>query len=436
MADLLMAPQMMALPAASALTLAITPGDAAQAKAPHGTRADPKMRVSFADLLKSCNDKLPANGAKKPPAAADVAADTLPITDVDSATRPTAALTADPLVPLPLLSPTAPDSAAAATGDSAAIPEALSLADMNPSMDVLAVATQPSSPFSPPPSASPASPGPAAPDPLSPAGVARFMPLVPAPSPSGVAGAVSPGSTFAKRDAREERNSLDGQRSGLLPDTAFARNAPVDKLAAETAIPAETGKPGSLAAAAAAAGESAPDFRAAMERMTNHPAMAGMQPTGAAVATAQPPTVRVETPLGQPGWDQEVGDKLTWMAGNNRQQADLVLNPPQLGRIEVTMIVEGDKLSATFTSANIAVREALENSMARLREVLAEAGIRLGDTHVGAESRQDAKSFATRSDRYPSGNAGHESPVTLMDTIARGSTGSHQGGRGMVDVFA
>ncbi|MDP2822943.1 MAG: flagellar hook-length control protein FliK [Sulfuritalea sp.] len=173
-----------------------------------------------------------------------------------------------------------------------------------------------------------------------------------------------------------------------------------------------------------------------MERLTNHPATVAMQTIGTTSATVQPPSVRVETPLGQPGWGQEMGEKLTWMVSNNRQQADLVLNPPQLGRIEVTLIVEGDKLSATFASPNAAVRETLENSMARLREVLADAGITLGDTHVGAESRQDAKSSNTRNAQHPFGDAGRDSPLIPIDTIAGGPAWRSASGRGMVDVFA
>jgi len=170
------------------------------------------------------------------------------------------------------------------------------------------------------------------------------------------------------------------------------------------------------------------DFHALMER-----AMA-MTPgaTSTAGGTSSTPSLRIDTPLGQPGWHDEMGQKLTWMVGNNRQQADLVLNPPQLGRIEVSLTMNGDQATAIFTSPNPAVREALENSLHRLREVLADAGVSLGQAQVGSESphQSSAKNEPdfgmNESVRYASAI-----PLPAVEAVAR--TGA---GRSMIDVFA
>lgn len=99
-----------------------------------------------------------------------------------------------------------------------------------------------------------------------------------------------------------------------------------------------------------------------------------------------PVAMVINTPLGQPGWHHEIGQQVTWMVGHNHQQADLVLNPPQFGRIEVSLTINGDQATAVFASANPAVREMLEGSLYRLREVLADVGVSLGQTQVGSES--------------------------------------------------
>jgi flagellar hook-length control protein FliK len=71
-------------------------------------------------------------------------------------------------------------------------------------------------------------------------------------------------------------------------------------------------------------------------------------------------------------------------------RAELTLTPPQMGRVEVSISVSGDQTSAAFVSASPAAREALEQALPRLREILAEAGITLGQASVNAESpRQD-----------------------------------------------
>jgi flagellar hook-length control protein FliK len=155
-------------------------------------------------------------------------------------------------------------------------------------------------------------------------------------------------------------------------------------------------------------------------------------PSGATGNSPSGPSLRVDAPMGQPGWHEEMGQKLTWMAGNNHQQADLVLNPPHLGRVEVSLTMNGDQATAVFTSANPAVREALENSLYRLREVLADAGVNLGQTQVGSESpnqsprQRDLDSGINDGLRFTS-------PILPSGAEAAARTGA---GRGMIDIFA
>lgn len=252
-------------------------------------------------------------------------------------------------------------------------------------------------------------------------------------SPLIATNAVAPAPTSGAIDARGGKRDDAAQRGAPAQQVQFERKAPADKLAVEPAISAETAGTGSLATSQRDVGA---DFRSTLDRIASHSGNLALQAGGNAPATAPPPSVRVETGFGQAGWNQEMGEKLTWMVGNGRQQADLVLNPPQLGRIEVTMVIEGDNVSASFASPNAAVREALENSMSRLREVLADAGVALGNTHVGAESRQDAGSMQAKDSRNASGNRFGEPTTVSVEALTGGSRWQNAGGRGMVDVFA
>jgi len=154
-------------------------------------------------------------------------------------------------------------------------------------------------------------------------------------------------------------------------------------------------------------------------------------------ATPAPASTPVSTPVGAPGWGNEVGDKVVWMVGRQETRAELVLNPPQLGRIEVSLTMNGDQADATFISANASVREALENAMPRLREVLQGAGISLGQTQVGAESFQQAAQQQT-GDNSGSGN-GRGKPDDAPHGLALGhehAPGQVKRGIGLVDTFA
>ena len=90
--------------------------------------------------------------------------------------------------------------------------------------------------------------------------------------------------------------------------------------------------------------------------------------------------------VGERGWDQGLGDKLIWMAGQKHSVAELHLNPPDLGPLKITLTLNDDQASAQFVSAHAQVREALEAAMPRLREMLADSGITLGNADVSADA--------------------------------------------------
>lgn len=151
--------------------------------------------------------------------------------------------------------------------------------------------------------------------------------------------------------------------------------------------------------------------------------------------------LRVETPVGARGWDTEVGNRLVWMAGRQESHAELVLNPPQMGRIEVSLSISGDQATAQFVSASPAVREALENALPRLRELLADAGVTLGQAQVGSEST----GHPAAGERENGDNPPHGPMASAADGGGAGSIAGLVGGtanpwlqtgRGLVDVFA
>jgi flagellar hook-length control protein FliK len=125
------------------------------------------------------------------------------------------------------------------------------------------------------------------------------------------------------------------------------------------------------------------------------------------------------------------------MASNNESRAELVLNPPQLGRIEVSLTVNGDQANAVFVSANPAVREALENAVPHLREILGDAGINLGQAQVGAESSQQSSNQGQTGDNRSSRLVDGGGEETAMSSfIGSTQTTRIRQGNGLVDTFA
>ncbi len=77
------------------------------------------------------------------------------------------------------------------------------------------------------------------------------------------------------------------------------------------------------------------------------------------------------------------GARLSWMADQKIGHAHIRVTPNDLGAIEVRLQLDGDRVHASFSSANAEVRQALESSLPRLREMLGEHGMELAHADVG-----------------------------------------------------
>jgi flagellar hook-length control protein FliK len=158
----------------------------------------------------------------------------------------------------------------------------------------------------------------------------------------------------------------------------------------------------------------------------------------ASAATAQAvtgaPTDRIAARVGTPGWDNQVGQKIVWMVAGKEQSASLTLNPPDMGPMQVVLNVTNDQATVTFTAAQPEVRQALEDAMPKLREMMSESGIALGNASVNAgspEQRQAQQGEQSRANgaggRFSGGAASAEPSV---------ATRAVRSGAGMVDTFA
>jgi flagellar hook-length control protein FliK len=205
--------------------------------------------------------------------------------------------------------------------------------------------------------------------------------------------------------------------------------------AAETArLPVEAGDfAARLRDSAAQAGmkEAVPGSEALTSLTAQATALQNAQATGSA------PTDRLSARVGTPAWDNQVGQKVIWMVGGADQSATLELNPPDLGPVQVVLNVSNDLASVTFSSQQLEVRQALENALPRLREMMSESGIALGDALVnaGAEGRQGQDGQGSGGAGRGRGGNGGGDEGNLADVAPRQRT--HViGGAGAVDTFA
>lgn len=143
----------------------------------------------------------------------------------------------------------------------------------------------------------------------------------------------------------------------------------------------------------------------------------------------------VEPRVGAPGWDAALGQKVAWLVNQRHQVAEMQLNPPNLGPLEVKITITNDQASALFVSHHAAVRDAIESALPRLREMLAENGIMLGNAQVSAESfpREQA---ANGEGRPGAGWSPEGHDMEMPDAIGERTGVMRIRTPGSVDIFA
>lgn len=172
---------------------------------------------------------------------------------------------------------------------------------------------------------------------------------------------------------------------------------------------------------------------------------AGAQATNAG---ALPPMVSlpVAPRVGDEQWSKAMSQQMLRLSTQGNHTAELQLNPPDLGPLKVVLNVVNDQAQAQFVSPHAAVRAAVEAAMPHLRNALAENGIQLGQTSVGAEqqfagqaghgqqqgqpSRQSGAGDSTSSQYGNGRTAGNQQEVAATPAAPR------QLARGEVDTFA
>lgn len=138
--------------------------------------------------------------------------------------------------------------------------------------------------------------------------------------------------------------------------------------------------------------------------------------------------------VGSPAWDRALGQKIVWMVAGDQQSASLTLNPPDLGPLQVVLNVTNSTADATFIAAQPEVRHALEQAMPKLREMMNEAGIQLGQANVSTGTPNGNQ---TPRDNFPSRTRSSDTGADASDGDAARIVRSQPivSGQGLVDTF-
>jgi len=94
----------------------------------------------------------------------------------------------------------------------------------------------------------------------------------------------------------------------------------------------------------------------------------------------------INVPFNSPGWSKAMNNQIVWMANQNIKAAEIRLNPANLGPVEVRLEINDDQINVALSSRHAAVREAMEMTMPKLREMLENDGLNLSDSNISHQS--------------------------------------------------
>ncbi|MGI9293555.1 MAG: flagellar hook-length control protein FliK, partial [Pseudomonadales bacterium] len=109
-------------------------------------------------------------------------------------------------------------------------------------------------------------------------------------------------------------------------------------------------------------------------------------PTMAPLQAADPNFANVASMLNQGQAMNSLNERLQFMLLNGQNSAEIQLDPPELGSLQVRVTTRHEQTSVIFVAPNNAVRDALELQLPRLRDTLEGAGLQLQDADVFAQT--------------------------------------------------
>lgn len=168
---------------------------------------------------------------------------------------------------------------------------------------------------------------------------------------------------------------------------------------------------------------------------------AGFEPVSAPAAGASPVAaeapvlaVPLPVPLESPDFAQAFGLEISTLARDGIQQAELHLNPAEMGPVSVQIALDGEKARIDFGAQAAATRAAIEASLPELAAALRDAGLTLAGGGVSQHPGQ-------RGDSRRDDDAGTARPGTRdrADTVAAPASRPvlrSRAGPGGVDLYA
>jgi flagellar hook-length control protein FliK len=145
--------------------------------------------------------------------------------------------------------------------------------------------------------------------------------------------------------------------------------------------------------------------------------------------------IQVETvSINRKDFADAVKDKVMVMINQKIKQLEIRLDPPELGSMHVKLNLQNEQAAVNFVVQNQQAKEALEQNMDKLKDMLAQSGVDVGDANIEQRNQQtDEGNDASQQQGNGSQLSGQESGE---DEIAMSGANLYKASASGVDYYA
>jgi flagellar hook-length control protein FliK len=179
---------------------------------------------------------------------------------------------------------------------------------------------------------------------------------------------------------------------------------------------AATAAAGIDANTANASSQSSTSLAAVLNAAARQQAAPASVQNGAAVFQLPPQAKRV----GQPQWQTAIAERVAVMASQRISAAEIQLDPPELGQLQVRVTLNQEQASVSFVSQHSVVREALDQTAFRLREMFDAEGLDLVDVDISDQGFQERQSSGEGGGHSQGAEDDELEPVTTHVRLSQG----------------
>ena len=145
-------------------------------------------------------------------------------------------------------------------------------------------------------------------------------------------------------------------------------------------------------------------------------------------------SLQTRSALASSAWAGEFSQQVNFMVSKNLERAQIQIDPPELGPIQIRMHLDRDQVSLQITTAHLQVKEAIEQTLGRLQQQLESQGFSLADADVSQENQHSHQGQGGSEDDDSSVTGDGNMPVADANILTLSNNSSVNSSN--IDTFA